>query len=95
MVANGVDNLHQLSNMSGVKYTTVFAMFKDTPEKISIPTIQKLCMALHCTSDYLLFGDTVNNEIIAARTKWDSMTAVQRAEIIGVLKYVKQSEGKK
>jgi len=96
MQANNIENLHQLAVTSGINYGTLVTIFKRSdPQNIGIMVLKKLRAALNCTGDYLLFGDDRSYEELQAMQTWDSMSDLQRAEIIGVLKFIKQNKENK
>ncbi len=51
----------------------------------SVSTLKKLCMALGCSSDYLLFGETSNNHLTAMTEKCRGLTGKQIACLCQIL----------
>lgn len=56
MKQRGIRNIHVLSQIADIPYTTIDGFYKKGTNNIKLNTLRKLCDCLGCTLDYLANG---------------------------------------
>ena len=93
MNEKNIKNKSELSNLSGIPYTTIDGFYKKGTDNIKLSTLKKLSQCLDCSLDYLV-DDDINSDqpqTIAAHFDGEDYTEAELNKIKEFADFVKSS----